>query len=112
MTNKERKGIRQRYTKDTPKFGLFSFKQLLQLFSNTSPEIGANRGESGRKMSVACYQMLPNATRKQGDQRRLKATKIRVAKSDQRCPKKEDTTYQRLILLNSSFMFCVEQKLL
>ena len=75
-------------------------------------KIGADRGESGRKMRVACDQMLPNATRKQGDQRRPKATKIQVTKSDQRCPKREDITYQRLILLNSSFMFCVGQKLL
>lgn len=44
MTNKERKGIRQRYAKDTPKLGLFSFKRLLQPFSDASLEIGTDRG--------------------------------------------------------------------
>lgn len=69
MTNKERKRLHQRYTKDTLKFGLFSIKQLLQLFSNTSPEIGADRSKSGQFIRQECYQKRPNATRKQGDQR-------------------------------------------
>ena len=69
MTNKERSGLHQRYTKDTPKFGLFSFKPLLQFFSNTSPEIETGRGKSGQLIRQECYQKRPNATRKQGDQR-------------------------------------------
>lgn len=42
MTNKERKSnlirISQTYAVDMSEFGLSSFKPLLQLFSNTSPE--------------------------------------------------------------------------
>jgi len=134
------KRLHQRYTKATPEFGLFSLKQLLQLFSNASSEIGSirvksgqkiganrcesvqiltcpgtkmranececgqkigtDRDESGRKTRVECDQMLPNATRKQGDQKRPKATNNDLL------------TYQRLILLNNLFMFCVGQKLL
>ena len=121
------KRLHQGYTKATPEFGLFSLKQLLQLFSNASSEIGsirvksgqkiganrcesvqiltgsgtkmrANECECGQKMRVICDQMLPNATRKQGDQRRPKATNNNLL------------TYQRLILLNNLFMFCVGQK--
>jgi hypothetical protein len=134
------KRLHQGYTKATPEFGLFSLKQLLQLFSNASSKIGSirinsgqkigvnrcksvriltnpgtkmrvneckwvqkigtNRDRSGRKTRVECDQMLPNATRKQGDQKRPNATNNDLL------------TYQRLILLNNLFMFCVGQKLL
>lgn len=63
-------------------------------------KIGTNRGKSGRFMRQKCYQMRPNATRKQGDQRRLKATK------------NDPLTYHYLILPNNLSMFCVGQKLL
>jgi len=63
-------------------------------------KIGTNRNRSGRKTRLKCDQMLPNATKKQGDQRRLKATKNRAL------------TYHYLILPNNLFMFCVGQKLL
>jgi|SRR3989344_1186149 len=45
-------------------------------------KIGTNRDRSGRKTRLKCDQMLPNAT------------------------KNKPLTYQRLILLNSSFMLC------
>lgn len=51
-------------------------------------KIGTNRDRSGRKTRLKCDQMLPNAT------------------------KNNPLTYQRLILLEVSFMCCVGQKLL
>ena len=58
-------------------------------------KIGANRGKSGQFIRQECYQKRPNATRKQGDQRRLKVTRY------------DPLTYHYLILPNNLFMFCV-----
>ena len=73
-------------------------------------KIGTDRDESGRNPSLKCDQMRPNATKKQGDRKRPKATSLTVTKSDQRCPENLLITYHYLILPNNLFMFCVGQK--
>ena len=116
----EAKRLHQRYTKDTPEISADRGKSVqflmnpgIKVWANEGScgqKIGTDRDTSGRNSSLKCYQMRPNATKKQGDQRRLKATRIRVTRSDQRCPENEVTTYHYLILPNNLFMFCVGQK--
>ena len=64
MTNKERKGLHQRYTKDTPKFWLFSLIHLLQLFSNITPKNDPFKGKMLGQNLVRTWSVFTEPFRK------------------------------------------------
>lgn len=130
MTNKEKKRLHQRYTKDTLKFGLFSFKPLLQLYSNTTPEL--EQSSSSVRADFGLLQFFSNASPvfRLFSLKRLHQTTTKsppemstnvgslsrgnsgqfmrqnATKSDQTLPKNRGSDHHYLILPGYLFMLC------